>query len=162
MKNYKINKSLRIVVKFRLIMIINCHMINNKTFDKIYILWKNPKNIKYEYKHARNAMNMSTMIIITNRNIVLHSKLVIYYFKLVSQFVSQMNIKILRNVPPKYLRKVADTKNSSKRHIDTNTGKIIEFPTRGSFEVYYKNILLYSKLLVGTFPDLSYLCLIIK
>lgn len=63
-------------------------MLNNKTFDKIYILWKNPKNIKYEYKHARNVMNMSTMIIIMSRNIVLHSKLVIYYLKLVSQSVS--------------------------------------------------------------------------
>lgn len=42
-------------------------------------------------------------------------------------------MSICRNVPPKYLRKAANTKNSSKRYTDTNSSKIVEFPFKGSF-----------------------------
>lgn len=44
-----------------------------------------------------------------------------------------LGLKIVRNVAPKYLTKAPNTKNSTKRHIDTNTGKMAEFPAKGSF-----------------------------
>lgn len=44
-----------------------------------------------------------------------------------------LGLKIIRNVAPKYLTKAPNTRNSTKRHIDTNTGKMTEFPAKGSF-----------------------------
>jgi hypothetical protein len=46
---------------------------------------------------------------------------------------SEIGIKVVRNVPPKYLTKAPNTKNSTKRYVDSNTGKIVDFPSKGSF-----------------------------
>ena len=70
--------------------------------------------------------------------------------------------KVLKNLPFKYLRKAQDTKASSKRYIDQNTHKIQEFPRRGSFEIYYMNILVFSKLQVGEFPKVQLVVDIVK
>jgi hypothetical protein len=43
----------------------------------------------------------------------------------VSSLASEIGLKTVRNQPPKYLRKAPNTKLSTKRYIDTNTGKII-------------------------------------
>ena len=67
--------------------------------------------------------------------------------------LTENGFKVVRNVAYKYLRKAQDTKASSKRYIDQNTQKVQEFPRRGSFEIYYMNILVFSKLQAGEFPQ---------
>lgn len=70
--------------------------------------------------------------------------------------------KVEKNVPHKYLVKAPDSKASSKRYVDQNTHKIIDFPRNGSFEIYYLNILVFSKLQNGSFPDTALLVRIIN
>ena len=73
--------------------------------------------------------------------------------KIVQKYAELLNLTLLRNHAPKYLRKTSNTKQSTRRYIDTNNNKIVEFPSKGAFEVYYKNILICSKLQTGIFPD---------
>ena len=75
----------------------------------------------------------------------------------------KIGIKIVRNLPPKYLMKISNTKFSKRRYVDTNTGKVEEFPRRGAFEINFLNVLIFSKFNLGAFPSMAYLaCLIMQ
>jgi hypothetical protein len=63
----------------------------------------------------------------------------------------------VRNQPPKYLLRVQNGSETKKRYIDTNNNAIVKFPRVGAFEIYYLNILVYSKLETSYFPDMEYL-----
>lgn len=128
----------------------------------IIILWKSRKINKSGWKFVKGATNTSPTTPTRKKSTRKITSNVISSFIQVTQLIGQAGLKVLRNAVPKYFKKASDTKASTKRYVDTNTGKIVEFPTKGCFEVYYKSILVFSKLQNSAFPDLSFLCLILK
>lgn len=71
----------------------------------------------------------------------------------VYQICCEIGLPLRKNIPYKCLRKLKDSKSSTKRYLDTNNSKVIEFPRRSAFEIYYMNILIYSKIKLTEFPD---------
>jgi hypothetical protein len=69
---------------------------------------------------------------------------------------------ILKNAPYKYLSKLPNTKLSTKRYLNTSTNKMVEFPQKDSFEVYFENLLVFSKLNFQKWPNVRLVSKIIK
>lgn len=81
---------------------------------------------------------------------------------LVVNGLKEIDVMVVRNLPPKYLRRTKNTRSSTKRFVDLNTNKVVEYPTIGAFEVYYKNILIFSKLQTSAFPDILFVVSIVR